>query len=378
MGLRLFRTLYFFLFFGLSTIAGMLIPFLQYKGYDPVQTGILISLYTVSGMIGQFAVGFFCDKLKTIKKIFFPSIIILMVSGTISIVFNTKVIFLIGFLTMGCFNYILNTLSDSWVMEREEGIKNKFGPLRSWGSIGWAFGVLISGFLISMFGYHAINIIFLITLGISLILTSKINDTKKECKDSVKINAIFRNKEYRLTIATLLIIGISFRGYCQVLPYAIYSIGGNTVNLGIYNFISAVSEMIMLMFCAKIMHKFSPDKLLILSPIAIIIQLLVLYFASSIILIYISAILQILTYPLILMVARIMIDRVSPNNLKTSSQLIGFAIFNSLGIIIASISMGFFVGNLGVKNAILVMVAFTIVAILSSLFYDKNIEDKTL
>ena len=39
----LFRIIYFFVFFGTSTIAGMLIPFLQYKGFDPIQTGSLIS-----------------------------------------------------------------------------------------------------------------------------------------------------------------------------------------------------------------------------------------------------------------------------------------------------------------------------------------------
>ena len=64
----LFRIIYFFVFFGTSTIAGMLIPFLQYKGFDPIQTGSLISLFTLSGLVGLFSIGYFCDKLKTIKK----------------------------------------------------------------------------------------------------------------------------------------------------------------------------------------------------------------------------------------------------------------------------------------------------------------------
>lgn len=378
MGLILFRSLYFFLFFGLSTIAGMLIPFLNYKGYDPVQTGLLISLYTVSGMIGQFAVGFICDKLNTIKKIFLPSIIVIMISGTISIIFNIQYLFIAGFVFMGCFNYILNTLCDSWVMEREDGIKNKFGPLRSYGSIGWAFGVLIAGFVISRFGYIAINILFIITLSISLLITMKIHDTKKECSKSVNAKELLYNKEYILTITVLLVIGVSYRGYCQVLPYVISAIGGNTVNLGIYSFISAISEMVMLMFCAKVMHKYSPDKILILAPIAIILQLLVLFFASNIFLIYISGILQIFTYPLILMVGRIMIDRVSPSNLKTSSQLIGFAIFNSFGIIIASISVGVLVEHLKIGNAVLILIGFTVLGVIGAVIYDKKIKDETL
>lgn len=378
MGLILFRMLYFFLFFGLSTIGGMLIPFLNNKGYDPMQTGILISLYTVSGMIGQFVVGYFCDKLKTIKKIFIPSIVVIMISATIAIMFNTKVIFIIGFTIMGCFNYILNTLCDSWVMERGDEMKRKFGPLRSYGSVGWAFGVLIAGYIISRFGYIAINILFIITLGISLFLASKIKDTKKECTKPANSRELLHNKEYVLTIGVLLIIGISYRGYCQVLPYVISAIGGNTVNLGVYSFICAISEIIMLMFCAKIMHKLSPDKILIFAPIAIILQLMVLYFVPNIYFIYLSGILQIFTYPLILMVARIMIDRVSPCNLKTSSQLIGFAIFNSFGIIIASIGVGTLVEHLEIKQAVLSLMCFTVIGIISAKIYDKSITDKTL
>lgn len=378
MGLILFRCLYFFLFFGLSTIAGMLIPFLNYKGYDPVQTGFLISLYTVSGMIGQFAVGYLCDKLGTIKKFFLPSIIIIMISATISIIFNMKLVFIIGFMTMGCFNYILNTLCDSWVMERGDYIKNKFGPLRSYGSIGWAFGVLIAGFIISRFGYIAINILFIVTLSISLILSNRIKDTRKEFIQSANFVVLLKNKDYILTIIVLLIIGVCYRCYCQILPYAIAAMGGSTVNLGIYSFIAAISEIIMLMFCVKIMHKLSPDKILILAPIAIMIQLSVLYYVENIFVVYFSALLQVFTYPLILMVARIMIDRVSPYNLKTSSQLIGFAIFNSFGIIIASISVGFLVENLTLGNAILSLIIFTVIGIISAKIYDSSIQDKTL
>ena len=77
------------------------------------------------------------------------------------------------------------------------------------------------------------------------------------------------NKEYIFTVVTLLIICIGFRGYLQLVPYVITKVGGNTSNLGIYNFICSVSEIVMLILCRKIMHKLSPDKLLILSPIAI-------------------------------------------------------------------------------------------------------------
>ncbi|MGL4913101.1 MAG: MFS transporter [Romboutsia sp.] len=378
MELILFRVLYFFLFFGVASIVGMLVPFLQYKGYNPMEIGTLISLYTVSGMIGQFFVGYLCDKFSTIKKIFFPSVIIMMITNTTAVIFNQKIIFYSSFLVMGFFYYIVVNLSDSWVMENEESIKSKFGPLRAFGSIGWAIGVLVSGFIIAKFGYYTVNIMYIVTVTIALIVSFKLKDTRKECKGKINFKPLLVNKEYLLTIIILLIICIAFRSYCQLIPYAIESMGGTTSNLGIFNCISSISEIVMLVWCSKIMHKFSPDKLLILSPLAILSQALILYFIPNINVIYLSGIFQICTYPIILMVGRIMIDRISPDNLKTSSQLIGFAIFNSSATIIGSMGMGFFIEKLDVKGANLVLIGITIIGVISAIFYDKKIKDKTL
>jgi predicted MFS family arabinose efflux permease len=134
----------------------------------------------------------------------------------------------------------------------------------------------------------------------------------------------------------------------------------------------------MLILCGKIMHKLSPDKLLILSPIAVFIQMSVLYFIPNIYVIYLSGILQVFTYPIILMVGRTMIDRVCPGNLKTTSQLIGFAMFNSLGIIIGSFVVGFLMQYLKIDKAILFMMGVALLGILCAIFYDRKTKDKTV
>ena len=38
-------------------------------------------------------------------------------------------------------------------------IKSRFGQLRAFGSVGWAFGVLIVGFVISNLGYKYVTFI---------------------------------------------------------------------------------------------------------------------------------------------------------------------------------------------------------------------------
>lgn len=378
MQVLLFKFIYFFVFFGISTISGMIIPFLQYKGFNPIQIGSLISLFTFSGLIGLFSIGYFCDKFKTIKKILFPSLTITTIAGVIAILFNKGIVFYIGFFSMGLFSAMLAPLCDSWVTENIDDVKSKFGQLRAFGSIGWAFGVLTVGFVISNLGYKYVTFIYTVSLLIGIVCAIILKDVVKNCEGSISFKPLLTNKEYLFTVITLLIICIGFRGYLQLVPYSILRIGGNTSNLGIYNFICSISEMVMLMLCIKIMHKFSPDKLLILSPIAIFIQMLVLYFISNIYIIYISGLLQVFTYPIILMVGRIMIDRVCPANLKTTSQLMGFAIFNSLGLIIGSFIVGLLIEYLQLEKAILFMMGVALLGILSAIFYDRKINDKTI
>ena len=378
MRILLFRTIYFFLFFCLANISGMLIPFLQYKGFDPIETGSLISLFTLSGLVGLFSIGYFCDKLKTIKKVLFPAIIITTITGFLAIITNKGILFYIVFFLMGLFSTMLGPLCDSWVMENIDDVKVKFGEFRAFGSIGWAFGVLIVGFIVSNLGYKYVTFIYVGTLLIGILCAFKLKDVVKSCNNNMSFKPLLINKEYIFTVVTLLIICIGFRGYLQLVPYVITKVGGNTSNLGIYNFICSVSEIVMLILCRKIMHKLSPDKLLILSPIAIFIQMSVLYFIPGIYTIYLSGLFQVLTYPIILMVGRTMIDRVCPENLKTTSQLMGFAMFNSLGLIIGSFIVGILIEFFKINGAILFMMCVSIIGVLSAIIYDRKIKDKTV
>ena len=72
-----------------------------------LQNQMLLVGQTLSGLIGLFSVGYFCDKLKTIKKVLFPSLIITTITGTIAILFNKGIAFYLGFFLMGNNNALI-------------------------------------------------------------------------------------------------------------------------------------------------------------------------------------------------------------------------------------------------------------------------------
>ena len=104
----LFIIVYFFLFFGVSNISGMLIPFLQYKGYEPIQIGTLISLFTLMGVFGQLFIGYFCNKFKNYKKYFICSFYNNN-SGNFFVFISKKIYFYIVFFILGIFSSILTS-----------------------------------------------------------------------------------------------------------------------------------------------------------------------------------------------------------------------------------------------------------------------------
>ena len=73
-----------------------------------------------------------------------------------------------------------------------------------------------------------------------------------------------------------------------------------------------------------------------------------------------------------------MIDRVCPENLKTTSQLIGFALSNSLGIIIGSFIVGFLIEYFKIDKAILIMMIVAVLGIVITVFYDRKTKDRTV
>ena len=73
-----------------------------------------------------------------------------------------------------------------------------------------------------------------------------------------------------------------------------------------------------------------------------------------------------------------MIDRVCPENLKTTSQLMGFSMFNSLGVIIGSFVVGFLIEYLKIDRAILIMMGVALLGVLCAILYDKKTKDKTI
>ena len=56
----------------------------------------------------------------------------------------------------------------------------------------------------------------------------------------------------------------------------------------------------------------------------------------------------------------------------------GFAMFNSLGVIIGSFVVGFLIEYLKIDRAILIMMGVALLGVLCAILYDRKTKDKTI
>lgn len=148
------------------------------------------------------------------------------------------------------------------------GHTSDFGRIRLWGSVGFAFGVFLSGIIAQKIGLHMIFILYSCFAFISVLFLKNIHtiDNKKTTLTNFQgVNQLFKNKKYLLFIfAAFFIQGpiIAHNTYFSIL----YTyVGGTIAGVGMTFFLFCISEAPVMLVLKKSERYFSIEKLLIAS-----------------------------------------------------------------------------------------------------------------
>ena len=139
----------FVIFSSYSLVITQAVPFLTDLGYSPSQRGLVLSFVGIISIVGQILMGFLSDRFGTIKKFFIYLTILMALLVGLSFLVETKNFmyhFLILGMAMGLTKILVN-LYETWIME-VDSMRDDFGFIRGFGSIGWALASLASGYLI--------------------------------------------------------------------------------------------------------------------------------------------------------------------------------------------------------------------------------------
>lgn len=253
-----FAIQYFLLQFGGGCIVPLLGLYYKQLNFTGRQIGVLFSLSTFAGLIVTPIWGAVVDKIGRIKAVILG---LMSVSAFIFLIqaFITSYIgWVISIIFLYLFYSAINLLNDTWCLRQDV----VYGKARRWGSIGFSAASLTTGLLTLFMDIRYFFFIQVFVLCIAIFSISKVKDVKVVKKDAKKKSGVKFDK--RLVIffigtfflAGTIYVNINYFGLLYV------EAGGTTSGVGIVLFLSALSEVPVMSYVNKSIHKYGYEKLL--------------------------------------------------------------------------------------------------------------------
>ena len=273
-----------------------------------------------------------------------PSIILLSYSTTYIGTLITFSIFAINFAP-------LLTMTDNSVLDVLGNDKSKFGRIRLWGAVSFGLTAWVIGILADDFGIEIAYWIGAVCMVVAAISTFYLTpSTPIQQEPYWKNLQIFMGNKIWL----IFLLGILLAGYGQSMLTGYFSaylldLGATNSLIGLSIYISTLSEIPIMLFSPFLLKRFSPQKLILISIIALVIRYLgCIQFIDFIPLIATQA-LHGFTSALFWISAIIYTRNLAPIKLKASALAILGAVYYGLGGVLGNLLGGQIYANFGAR-----------------------------
>lgn len=369
--------LYFVSFISFALPYGYMQTFLVYVGYDVVERGIILSGTAVVAIILQFILGYLCDKFKTDKLFYNLLIIAFIITTYIMYQVSDQQFFLhLIFISLvgGIFRTV-NAVQDAWCLETDDECKNNYGPIRAFGAVGWMIGSPIGAWVIANYGYSALGIVFAGLSILNIIITFFMQDAKKyEKATGIHIHdlkKLFTSKRYVIIVLIFLIVNIIATADTYTMVDKMMSLGAEEGLVGARWSIQAFMELPLFFAGGYLLKRFGDYKLMVFGTFMYIIRFILYAVVQSPELLIAVSLLQCVTYPLIMITSKTLVDDTTPIELRASGQTIASAIYIGISLLVTPILSGVMANAFGLDMTLLLMGLSGIFALLLCRVYKK-------
>lgn len=257
----------------LSIVTTFYVPYLnQVIGLSLSQVGKVVSIGALFAIISQqFLVGKF-SATQNKKKYIIVHLCALICMIIFLMLVNKNIIYFFAIL-YGIIIQTAGTMYEVYV----EGLCTKqrmeYAQIRKWGSIGFGCAVLLSGFIISQYGFKFIHIMGIVMTSIVIFMIAikfkNIESKTQRNEIKIKITDIIKNKNsIILGLTTILILGIYNAIEFAYSTYLIEITGNADLANSIYSksiFARVFIEFLSFMIVGKFSNNKNPKKYLIIA-----------------------------------------------------------------------------------------------------------------
>jgi PPP family 3-phenylpropionic acid transporter len=397
-----FYLYYTVIFMAQATIFTFLnIYFQEELGFSFAQIGTIASIGPLVSIITQPWWGILSDRTNKRK------VLMVVIAGAVvvALLFPLHYTFMYIAVMAVCntmFNNSINPLGDAITLQFLENKKIKFNTIRMIGTISYALMAAVVGYLI---GEDMVRIFYIkaILMGIALFAVFWMPDLQRRAlaKASEAVNGetkpvtpplkeslrdLFANKMVLCILATSLVFGLTMTFYHAFLGIQLRNIGATEVQVGQAMFISAASEVPVLLFVNKLFGKRKPIHLLMIIGFFMAFRLVMLYVSDvqgSLAIVYAAQLLHGLTFMVHFYFTVVLLNAHAPVHIKSTVQSLN-AVIRAVAALIGAGVGGGLADRLGIGGVYLILsififiLCFALPGVLSIIYRDKLKEMKTL
>lgn len=345
---------YICLMFSTFSVVGFFLPpYLQSKGLDSIQIGIVMACGAVISIIAQPFWGFVSDRRKTVKNVLILLICgnFLAASGFFSMEhFVTIAMFFAIFMF---FNSATGALTETLVISYAHEQKIEYGKIRLWGEVGVGLSALLLGIFVDRLGLGYMWIIYSSLLAAAFIMINTLKDSASTPVpvDFKALGKLFIQPKLLCFLALVMTVSIPHRMNDIMLSLYFNEMGAPESMLGYAWVVATFSTVPALLLIGRLMKRWNEMLILVVAALAYSVRWALYGMADNPAVLIAAQALHGVTFPLFLVAAIQHLTNIVPGELRASGQAAFAVTFGGLGGMLGSIGGGYAFEEFGVKAA---------------------------
>lgn len=348
---------------------GYVTYYLQSFHYTAGEIGIVTAVFGLIAAVTQTKVGQIADKSR---KWNWKRLLVLLeaVNAVLVVVMGiTSQKLLVGLL-FGCFlicvSSMMPLINAACFYYQGHGISLDFGKARGFGSLSYAVISFVLGKLTASYGTlpviltGIIDTVFLLAVTVSMKYMQGAAPSaaaQEDKKAPASSNFLKKYPTFMLMIAGLVLLLTFHNALCTYMLQIVENIGGNSGNLGTALSIAAITEIPVMFGFSLLIKKFKPSSLLLVCGVGYMIRCLLLLNASSVWMVYVAQLLQIVTFALYASASVYYTDSVMAEEDKVTGQALMSSVA-TVGSVIGNLVGGWAIELSGIAFMLRVMLVF--------------------
>ena len=351
------------------------IPYLVSMGFEGVQKGIILSGMAISTLVTQFLFGYLSDKFKGCRWFFLISFGIFFVGDVVLFGFRwPQFWYLLAMISLtGGIARTWQGLEDTWVLQIDE-TKPVYSRIHAWGAFGWAIGSWAAAILLNWLDFPVIAGVVFFSSGAALYFAWNQEDAKRASGKVVKLadlKELVKNKAYILLVLILLVLFGMGTADMYIVVDKVMAIGGTSFHVGAKWGLQSLMEIPILLVGDKLMKKYDPANLMLGASVLFGVRFVVYSLIQNPWWMIAAAVFQMVTFPIIIISSKLMIDEIISEKLKSSGQMAAMSVYMGISLLVMPVFCSSLSEAIGCDPALLVVAAFALVAIVLILIFKK-------